>query len=69
MQQHGVVMIHHLQSESREREQRTGEKQRLQGNMVNNKSGCDIHARGMEKERGRERGREREMCLALSPVV
>ena len=39
----------------REREERTREKQRLRGNMVSKRSGCDIHACGRERERERER--------------
>ena len=33
LQEHGVAMIPHLWDEDKEREERTGEKQRLQGNM------------------------------------
>ena len=47
-------MIHHLWDENRERKDRTGEKQRLKGNMFSNKSGFDIHAWEKEGERKRE---------------
>ena len=43
-------MIQHLLDEDRERKKRTGEKQNLRGNMVRNKSGCDVHARGRGEE-------------------
>ena len=54
-------MIHNLWNEDMEREETTGEKQRLWGNMVSNKSGCDIHAWGRERESVR--------CLLLPPAV